>query len=147
MLNSSSLWQELINDRRGFALCSPSVRIAIAQPCPASSSSSPVPSWPLSCSPVSGSPPPAPLQGRGRSPGTRGLKREPPEERCHLHPCYFQSNRGRGAPSLPPSPALTLALTSRLRENRVLVGGGIVSVSSKSADSLGCIYKQQSAPM
>lgn len=47
-----------------------------------------------------------------------------------MHPCHFQSNRGRGAPSLPPSPALTLALTGLLRENWVLGGGGIVSVSS-----------------
>lgn len=47
-----------------------------------------------------------------------------------MPPCHFQSNRGRGAPSLPPSPALTLALTGLLRENWVLGGGGVVSVSS-----------------
>lgn len=69
MLDSSSLWQELISDRRGFALCSPSGRTVIAQPCPASSSSSPIPPWPLSCGPVSGSSPEA-LQGRARSPSS-----------------------------------------------------------------------------
>lgn len=47
-----------------------------------------------------------------------------------MPPCHFQSNRGRGAPSLPPSPALTLALTGLLGENWVLGGGGVVSVSS-----------------
>lgn len=71
MLNSSSLWQELRSDRRRFALCSPSGRTVIAQPCPTSVSSDPsLPPWPLSCSPVSGSPPPpeVPQEVARRSP-------------------------------------------------------------------------------
>lgn len=72
------------------------------------------------------------------SPTGEGKKPGHPEERCQPHPCHFQSNRGRGAPSLPPNPALTLALTGLLRGNWVLVGGGgIMSVSSNLL-ILGC---------
>lgn len=138
MLNSSSPWQELIKDGRGFALCSPPVRIAIAQPCPAFSSSGPSLPGPFPAAQPQAPLLPKPSRGRKPSRGGGGDGAQAPgvrnvshlEERRHLHARHFQSNRGRGAPSLPPGPASTLALTGLLRENWVLVRGGIASVSA-----------------
>lgn len=120
MLSSSSLWQELINDRRRFAR-SPSERKAIAQPCPTMWELSPVPSQPLSCSPASGSPPPEALWGREGAQAPGVLKCEPPQGENAV-PLATSKAIEAGAPSLPPSPALTLRLTGLLRENWVLGG-------------------------
>lgn len=75
------------------------------------------------------------------SPTGGGKEPRHPEERRQPHPCHFQSNRGRGAPSLPPSPALTLALTGLLSKLGPGRRGWHYVCFFQSADSLGCTFK------
>lgn len=109
-------------------------RTVIAQPCPTSCPeahpSRPAP-FPAARSQLSSS----------WSPTGGGKEPRHPEERRQPHPCHFQSNRGRGAPSLPPSPALTLALTGLLSKLGPGRRGWHYVCFFQSADSLGCTFK------
>lgn len=138
MLSSSSLRQELVRDRRGFALCSPSVRIAIAQPCPAFSSSSPLLPGPF---PAARSQALLLLEPRGggegaQAPGVRSASR--PRRDCTLATSKAVEAEG---PLAAASPSFGPGVDWPPKREPGPGKGWRCVCFFQSADSLGCALK------